>query len=136
MKKLLITMVVALTAMVASAQVNFESSSTLRTLIERAASEEKLIFVDCYAEWCGPCKYMDANVFTDKSVGEFMNENFINAKFDMEKGDGLAIGRRYLVKSYPTFLILNKKGEEVARLIGSSGPSEFIERIQEKLKEQ
>ncbi|MFI3322987.1 MAG: thioredoxin family protein [Rikenellaceae bacterium] len=134
MKKLLFTLALLFSVAVASAQVTFDTSSTLKALMTKSAEEEKLIFVDCYATWCGPCKYMDSNVFSNKNVGEYMNNNFINAKYDMESGEGLIVARRYMIKSYPTFLILNKKGEEVARLVGSSGADEFIDRVQQALK--
>lgn len=133
MKKLLLLLALTISSFALSAQVKFESG-TLRSLIEKASAENKLIFVDCYAVWCGPCKQMDANVFPRKDVGDFMNSNFINAKFDMEKGEGLSIAKKYNISSYPTFLILNKRGEEVGRLVGSSDGPEFINRVQEALK--
>lgn len=133
MKKLLLLLALTISSFALSAQVKFESG-TLRSLIEKASAENKLIFVDCYAVWCGPCKQMDANVFPRKDVGDFMNSNFINAKFDMEKGEGLSIAKKYNISSYPTFLILNKRGEEVGRLVGSSDGPEFINRVQDALK--
>jgi len=72
--------------------------------------ENKLVFVDCFTTWCGPCKYMDANVFTNDSVADYFNDNFINVKLDMEKGEGEVFAGRYRVRSYPTymFLVCNK----------------------------
>lgn len=134
MKKLLITLTLILSVAVASAQVQFETV-TFSELLTKAKTENKLIFIDCYAEWCGPCKYMDSNVFPDKNVGDFMNKNFINAKINMEEGEGPAIGRKYKVRSYPTFLIINKGGDEVVRIVGSSDANEFINRIEKALKE-
>lgn len=133
MKKLILLLVLSVSSFALSAQVKFQEG-TLRSLTEKASSENKLIFVDCYAVWCGPCKFMDSNVFSRKDVGDFMNNNFINAKFDMEKGEGLSIAKKYSVSSYPTFLILNKRGEEVGKLVGSSDGPEFINRIQDALK--
>ena len=51
----------------------------------KAKAEDKLIFVDAYAEWCGPCKRMSAQTFPDPKAGEFFNPNFICLKIDMEK---------------------------------------------------
>ncbi|MFI3314713.1 MAG: thioredoxin family protein [Rikenellaceae bacterium] len=136
MRKLLITLSLFLTVISATAQVTFEESATLSSLLTKSKEEGKLIFVDCYASWCGPCKFMDNNVFSNKNVGEFMNDNFINAKFDMEKDEGPTIGRKYSIKSYPTFLILDSKGNIVAKLVGSSNANEFISRIETALKEK
>ena len=78
----------------------------------KALEENKLIFIDAYTSWCGPCKRMAANVFTNEAVGAYFNENFINLKIDMEKGEGPAIGRKYRVAGYPTLLFV----DETARL--------------------
>ena len=56
--------------------------------LTKARTESKLIFVDAYTSWCGPCKLMSNKVFTDKKVGKFYNDNFINVKLDVEKGEG------------------------------------------------
>ncbi len=42
----------------------------------KAKQENKHIFLDFYATWCGMCKHMDANVYTDKEIGEFFNRQF------------------------------------------------------------
>ena len=48
--------------------------------LELAKKEHKAIFMDAYAEWCGPCKRMAKNIFTQKEVGDFFNKHFINVK--------------------------------------------------------
>ncbi|HCE85197.1 MAG TPA: hypothetical protein DEO99_03495, partial [Bacteroidetes bacterium] len=55
---------------------------------ELAAKEGKLIFMDSYAKWCGPCKRMARDVFTVEEVGDFFNANFVNLKMDMETEEG------------------------------------------------
>ena len=57
-----------------------------KEIIAKAKKEKKLVFIDAYASWCGPCKMMEKNIFPQKSVREYFNTNFINARFDMEKG--------------------------------------------------
>ncbi len=100
---------------------------TWQELLAHAAKEDKLIFVDCYAVWCGPCKMMDKNVFTADTVGGYYNTHFINYKMDMEKGEGVTVKQQYEIRKYPSFLFLNAKGEVVHRAIGYKQPEPFIE---------
>jgi len=92
----------------------------------QAKSSNKLIFIDAYAVWCGPCKWMEANTFTDQKVGEFFNENFINLKIDMEKGEGPSIAKKYQVSAYPTMFFIDGKGEVVHRIIGAVQPTDLL----------
>ena len=77
--------------------------------------EPKKIMIDVYTTWCGPCKWMAKNTFTDKAVGEYFNANFVNAKFDMEKGEGPELAQLYQVRAYPTLLFISAAGELVHR---------------------
>ena len=60
-----------------------------KEILEIAKKENKLVFVDNYTSWCGPCKKMVSEVFPLKEVGDFYNANFICYKLDCEKGDGV-----------------------------------------------
>lgn len=100
---------------------------TLEELKKEAKAQKKLVFVDAFTEWCGPCKMMAAQTFKDPKVAEFFNKNFINYKLDMEKGEGPDFARRYGVNMYPTMLFLNFKGEEVYRIVGFRNPTQFME---------
>jgi thiol-disulfide isomerase/thioredoxin len=103
------------------------AEGSLQDLMKQSATENKLIFIDAYTTWCGPCKRMAKDVFPDSTVGAFYNANFINAKIDMEKGEGLEIASKYEVNSYPTYLFLNANGEVVHRSGGSKPAIDFIE---------
>ena len=96
-------------------------------LIEQADSEDKYLFVDAYTSWCAPCKKMSKEVFTVDSVAEFYNEQFVCTKLDMESKDGKKFAERYQVKAYPTFLIINGKGDVVARTCGYKPAPAFLE---------
>lgn len=104
---------------------------TLQQAMSKAAdpATPKLIFVDCYTRWCGPCIEMAKQEFPKKVSGDFFNPKFISVKFDMEKGEGIDIAKKYDVKMFPTFLILDAKGEEINRVVGKAGAEEFIEKV-------
>ena len=91
-----------------------------------AKAENKLIFMDAYARWCGPCKIMARNVFTDPKAGEFFNENFINVKMDMERGEGPALSRKYGVRAYPTLFFIDHTGKVVNSALGYHKTGELI----------
>ena len=95
--------------------------------LEQAKSENKLIFLDIYATWCGPCKRLKANTFTNPEVGNLYNSNFINLAMNGEKGEGLMLSRKYGVRGYPTLLFIDHNGRVVARTTGYHAPDEFIE---------
>jgi thioredoxin-related protein len=109
----------------AQSGVNFEK--TWEDALEQAATNNKMIFVDAYAVWCGPCKMMNKNVFTDGKVGAFYNENFVNVKVDMEKGIGLDLARKFKVMAYPTLLYLDSQGNELHRAVGYQNSDQFLE---------
>ena len=103
---------------------------TFDAALAKAKSENKIIFLDAYASWCGPCKKMAANVFTDEKVGEYFNANFINLKIDMEKGEGPEIARKYPVQYYPTLFFINGKGNVVKKIIGYHDDLQLIKEAQ------
>jgi thiol-disulfide isomerase/thioredoxin len=107
------------------AQINFESTAW-KVAAEKAAKNNQLLFVDAYATWCGPCKWMSANVFTDKSVGEYYNANFVNLKLDMETSDGKSFGMKYPVAAYPTLMFIDPKGNIVYKIEGSRPAADFL----------
>lgn len=95
-------------------------------LLAQAKAEDKVIFIDAYTTWCGPCKMMSAKVFPQAEVGAVYNERFINAKFDMEKGEGPGLARRYSVMAYPTYLFVDGDGEIVHKGLGYIPRDKFL----------
>jgi thiol-disulfide isomerase/thioredoxin len=122
MKHVIIFIALALTLSM-SAQtkgIEFLNDTVFENVLAKAKAENKLIFMDCYAVWCGPCKYMAASVFPDETLGEFHNKHFINLKYDMEKPYGAGVRKKYGIRAYPSFLYLNGDGEVVHRSVGST----------------
>lgn len=110
MKKIVLAVFMAAMALSLSAQINFREGGFAEAL-EAAKSENKLVFMDCYTSWCGPCKLMASKEFVQEKAGEYFNPRFVSVKIDMEKGEGVELRKRYDVNAYPTLLVLNVKGE-------------------------
>lgn len=92
-----------------------------------AKKGNKVVFLDIYATWCGPCKMLKRNTFSDSEVGEVFNKNFINIAIDAEKGEGEEIARKYKVSGFPTLLFVNPDGSVVKSTMGYHNPKQFIE---------
>ena len=97
-------------------------------IVAQATAENKLIFIDFYTQWCGPCLNMAETVFTLPSVGAFYNEHFVCAKIDAEHGEGVELAKKYGVRSYPTYAFVDPSTEEMVHRSGSRQTAEqFIQ---------
>lgn len=95
-------------------------------ILARAKQENKYVFIDFFAVWCGPCKRMDEITFTDAKVQELLG-SMIAADWDAEKDPWMAVAKKYKVSAYPTLLVIGPDGKEVDRHLGFLEPAEFIE---------
>lgn len=102
-------------------------TGTWEEVLNTAKEKDRPIFVDAYTVWCGPCIWMTANIFSTNDAGDFYNGYFINYKLDMEKGEGVDFAKKYEVRSYPSYLYFNSKGELIHRSGGSKPVEAFIE---------
>ena len=103
------------------------SDSSWNEVLAKAKSENKLIFMDAFTTWCGPCKMMAKNVFPDRQVAGLYNRNFINVAMDMEKGEGIILKDQYKVNAYPTYLFINGDGEIIHKFVGEHSIEQFIQ---------
>lgn len=128
MKQLLLSLLLALSASVASADgIQFFNGSVADALKE-AERQGKLVFVDVYTPWCAPCKVMVREIFPRDEVGDFFNRHFINVKLDAEDEDlnGPELAEQYGVDSYPTYLFLSPDGEVRHRRGGAMTAAELV----------
>lgn len=88
--------------------------------VAKAKAEKKLIFIDFYTQWCGPCMNMAEGVFTLPTVGDFYNSNFINAKIDAEAGEGRELATKFAVRSYPTYVFIDPETQEAVHRSNST----------------
>ena len=115
--------------------VNFRQDDW-QNVVSQAKAQKKLIFVDIYTTWCGPCKEMDKKTFTDISVGDKFNARFINYKVDAEKGFGINLAKRYNVTSYPTCLFIDANENPVYKQEGLLRASDLLKEADMVLNNQ
>lgn len=102
------------------------SEASLQSILKQAKRENKLVFVDCYTIWCGPCKWMDKNIYPNDTAGQFFNAHFISIKMDMESKEGKKFNEKYTVLCYPTYLFLDANGTVLHREVGGHKLQDFI----------
>ncbi len=116
--------------------IHFETGLSWEQVKGKAKAENKYIFMDCYATWCGPCKWMSKNIFPEKEVGNYFNSHFICVSVQMDRtpkddqlvrdwyGDAEMIAKTFSVSAYPTYLFFSSEGQPVHRFSGSSENSQ------------
>lgn len=105
--------------------IHFEHTSW-EDILSKAKKENKLIFIDAYTTWCGPCKVMAKKVFTDAEVGTLFNQNFINVKLDMEKEPGLSLKSKLNVTAYPTLIFVDSNVNIEHKAVGALPKADFL----------
>ena len=94
--------------------------------LAKAKAENKLIFLDIYATWCGPCKKLKAKSFVSAKVGTYFNDKFINVTLDGEEGEGIILAEKYRLQAYPTLLFIDGDGNVKKGAVGYYNPSELL----------
>ncbi len=118
--------------------IHFEKGLGWEQVKTKAKDENKYIFVDCFATWCGPCKEMDEKVYTNDSVGDYVNAKFISARLQMDKtnkDDKITkdwyriadnFNGEFKIGFLPTYLFFTPSGELVHRAGSYQDPQDFI----------
>ncbi|MEC3908836.1 thioredoxin domain-containing protein [Tamlana sp. 2201CG12-4] len=126
MRNTLFTVVILLVSMHMFGQGIEFQSYTFDDALAKAKKEDKLIFIDCYTQWCGPCKVLTKSIFPQKEVGDFFNKKFISLKMDMEAGEGINLAKKYTISAYPTLLFLDANGDVIRKEVGMKRADELI----------
>ena len=125
-QKLVILVLISAVSICTKAQgIDFEHGTWAEAL-SKAQQEDKMIFVDGYATWCGPCKRLSKSIFPLKEVGDYFNANFVNVKMDMEKGEGIKFRKKYPISAFPTLYFIDPNGELVQKSKGAPRTSQSL----------
>lgn len=107
--------------------IRFEQTREWKNVIKKAKKEKKLIFLDAYTSWCGPCKMLAKEVFTQDAVADFFNRNFVNVQYDMEKdAAGEALKTRFGVRAFPTLVFVDPSTQQAVHRMVGAGTAEWL----------
>lgn len=114
--------------------INF-STASYQQVLQQAKAQNKPVFIDFYTVWCGPCKYMEKEVFVDPEVGAYMNEHFISLRIDAEKEEPGLVSRLE-IEAYPTLAYLNKNGTLVFKQVGAVDSETFLQQAKDLINQK
>jgi thiol:disulfide interchange protein len=100
---------------------------TVKEAFDLAKRENKPVFIDVYAVWCGPCRLLKQYTFTDTTLGNYFNQNFVNLALDGEKGEGIGVAQSLSVRAYPTLAVITPGGEVILKIEGYYSPEQLLE---------
>lgn len=102
---------------------------TFNQALAQADKDKKLIFLDIYAVWCGPCKRLKATTFKDQAIGDYFNQRFVSIAIDGEKGEGVALAQKLQLTAYPTLYILDAKGNVKRKMVGYRSAEQLLAEV-------
>ena len=107
----------------------------MKKVLKKANKKGMPIFVDVYADWCGPCKMMDKEVFSRDDVADFLSENFVTMKMDADNSNYIYEKFEYEITKLPTMLFLNSDGTLIKKYTGTTTGSSLLSMARKALKE-
>jgi thioredoxin-related protein len=125
MKKIILITTILLSTNFAQAQrgISFKTTN-INAVLDSAKKQNKLVFLNLWATWCGWCTNMKKNVFTQKTVGEYFNKNFVSITLNGEKGEGRKLRDKYGITAYPALVFLHPNGQLIGGSLGyTKGPA-------------
>ncbi len=125
---LLLTLLIGNNPLTAS---DYFIQNNLEQAKQQATQEGKLIFVDFWAEWCNPCKWMDEQTFSNQQVKEYLSSEYISVRVDIDNFQGYNLKEEYSIRYLPTLLVLNEQGQVIKKYEESFAPSKLIKLLKE-----
>lgn len=145
MKKIVLIFAVVLTALFLFMNCNHSDNESVKGGIEfqhlsfenaisKAKAEKKVLFIDAYADWCGPCKQLTKKTFVDKKVATAFNAKFVNVKMNVDDAEGKVFAEKFAISSIPTLFFFDAEGNLLKEIKGFHTPEELLKEAAPFLK--
>ena len=108
----------------ASADGDIFADLSLEAALAKAGETDKMVVVDFFATWCGPCKMMDKETWPQEDVVAWVGKHAILIKVDVDKEE--AVAKDFNITAMPTVVFLKADKSEISRFVGGYPASEFI----------
>jgi len=95
----------------------------LHTAITSAEDGNRVVVVDVYTSWCGWCKRMDQDIYSDPQVAALGREAVFLKLNAEDNGEGQRFAREARVRGYPTTIILDSRGRQLQQQAGYFSPA-------------
>lgn len=120
--KALATLLLIAAPLLAAAPVKWEESYA--AALKRAQAEHKMVLMDLWAEWCGPCQFLKAKVFpTPEAQTALAKVVPLSVLVEYKDGkpleEGTRLAKQFNLNAYPTLIILDANGKEIRRQVGA-----------------
>lgn len=126
---------------------------SMKDALTAQKKNKKPIFIDAYTVWCGPCKMLDKNTFSDEKVVKTINEKYNAVKFNAEGNEEFQFGGKLYtnpnyqearknsrngmhqftgflqVPGYPTMIVINSDGKITKSIMGYNTPDQLLPQI-------
>jgi thioredoxin-related protein len=106
--------------------VKVESQDEMQAARKKASDQMLMLFVDVYADWCGPCKMMDSEVFSNPAVSEYMSDYYLGVKVDGESDFGRIFAAEQGLEGYPSMFVFTDEGELISKIVGYTPAAEML----------
>ncbi|HNB21156.1 MAG TPA: thioredoxin family protein [Candidatus Melainabacteria bacterium] len=110
-------------------------STSLATSLNQAKLKRKYVLADMYTDWCGWCKRLDRDTFSNPQMMAYLNSKYVCAKINAEgNAEGRQVAAKYRVSGFPCGLVFDPSGKFIGKLSGYYKPDEYQNALEQLIK--